>query len=290
MARIRNVWDTDMVAHLWANQSQESARNVCGNFYFAGDTIYSYGSHFPIARFAEHRGKKCVLMTTRTYSTTTSRHIQLARGASRNHTTFYVPDVMELNHKANLKHFAAKIIEDAKKAKRARLHKGYLLSDLEAYVGKCNQYAEFFGLKTRFTMPTDLDLAAEREKAKAAAAIEDRRKQRKLEEDLKKATELLDQWKLGDSVATYTLWPLQDTYLRVKDDVLETSRGAEVPLKHAIRILPLIRSGQPYQRNGHTEHVGHFALDSIDAEGNVSIGCHFVKRAEIERIAAQLGV
>lgn len=41
--------DISQVAHLWANQLQESARNS-GNYYFNGDAIYSYGSHFMIAK------------------------------------------------------------------------------------------------------------------------------------------------------------------------------------------------------------------------------------------------
>ena len=46
--RTRNVHPSDMVAHLWAHKSQDFARNPCHNFYFHGDTIYSYGSHFPV--------------------------------------------------------------------------------------------------------------------------------------------------------------------------------------------------------------------------------------------------
>ena len=47
--RIRTVHPADMVAHLWAHKSQDFARNPGHNFYFHGDTIYSYGSHFPVA-------------------------------------------------------------------------------------------------------------------------------------------------------------------------------------------------------------------------------------------------
>ena len=54
MARTRYVYPSDMVAHLWANKSQDSARESGGRFYFVGDTIYSYGSHFPIARHVEN--------------------------------------------------------------------------------------------------------------------------------------------------------------------------------------------------------------------------------------------
>ena len=58
MARTRHVYPVDMVAHLWAHRAQESAPQR-GNFYFDGDTIYSYGSHFPIARHVKHKGARC---------------------------------------------------------------------------------------------------------------------------------------------------------------------------------------------------------------------------------------
>ena len=35
--------NNSMVAHLWANESQESANG--SNFYFEGQSIYSYGHH-----------------------------------------------------------------------------------------------------------------------------------------------------------------------------------------------------------------------------------------------------
>jgi len=39
------------VAHVWAQQVQDEERS--GNMFFEGDTIYSYGHHFPIARFVK---------------------------------------------------------------------------------------------------------------------------------------------------------------------------------------------------------------------------------------------
>ena len=48
--RKKHVFDTGEIPHLWAHRTQEDARNRQGNLYFTGDTIYSYGSHFPIAR------------------------------------------------------------------------------------------------------------------------------------------------------------------------------------------------------------------------------------------------
>ncbi len=48
-----------------------------------GETIYSYGRHFPIARLFEHEGKAYALFTTRDYSVTTSGHKSHVAGAAR---------------------------------------------------------------------------------------------------------------------------------------------------------------------------------------------------------------
>ena len=34
--------------------------------------------------------------------------------------------------------------------------------------------------------------------------------------------------------------------------------------------------------------LGHFSLDSIDAEGNVRAGCHFIPYGELANVAARL--
>lgn len=49
MARQKNVYKTAEIPHLWFHKTQQSARNH-GNLFFDGDTIYSYGYHFQIAR------------------------------------------------------------------------------------------------------------------------------------------------------------------------------------------------------------------------------------------------
>lgn len=49
--------NNSMVAHLWANEKQESANG--SNFYFEGESIYSYGRHFEVGRIVRNkRGEK----------------------------------------------------------------------------------------------------------------------------------------------------------------------------------------------------------------------------------------
>lgn len=88
--RIKRVFaDEKEIAHLWFHQAQDSARNRQGTFYFSGDTIYSYGSHFPIARLVvadkgKRKGEKAVLFTARTYhGPTTTKHIKTVWSAIR---------------------------------------------------------------------------------------------------------------------------------------------------------------------------------------------------------------
>jgi hypothetical protein len=93
--RKKRVFDSGEIPHLWAHRTQEEARNRQGNLYFTGDTIYSYGSHFPIARHVTNdAGERAVLLTTGTYSVTTSGHCSAVRSAiPPGIPVFHVPNV-----------------------------------------------------------------------------------------------------------------------------------------------------------------------------------------------------
>jgi hypothetical protein len=79
---MRHVVDTAAVAHLWAHQSQDHARNSGGNFYFHGSDIYSYGSHFRCGSVVLNKaGERAYLITTRTYSKSTAKHMEYVNGA-----------------------------------------------------------------------------------------------------------------------------------------------------------------------------------------------------------------
>lgn len=138
MARERHVYPTSEIAHLWAHQSKPDARNSQGNFYFQGDTIYSYGSHFPIARHIEHDGKKAILFVDHSYSNTTSKHI----GNVRHSIPPGVP-VFE--------------VSDVRR-NPGSLAKAY--NKLESDIIDLNRFADFFGGKAML-LPSDLNYLTE---------------------------------------------------------------------------------------------------------------------------------
>ena len=303
MARTKHVCRFDMVAHLWAHKSQEWAKNPAGNFYFQGDTIYSYGSHFPIARHVENkRGESVVLFTTRGYSHSTECHKSIVARACSHLKTFHVDDVRGSYPREQFDEYRARFVELGRRYVKARSNKPRILSEMEGLISEANAFAKFFGLRCRLR-PVDNEnwqakckaiekREADKRKRQAAEAAKQRAEQ------LREAVERLDKWTAGEALNHYSVYgPFRHdlpTRLRISGDTLETSLGAEVPLDHAIKAFRLIKQlhdkGQAYQRNGHTIHLGNFALDSVDTQGNVQAGCHNIEWAEIDRVAAIAGV
>lgn len=306
--RVKRVVRPDMVAHLWAHRTQDSAKSVGrGNFYFDGDTIYSYGSHFPVARHVENkRGESAVLLTTRTYSSTTAGHISVTRGACRHLTVFNVANVTDsgaIQRREQFEEYRARQLDLMKSYAKARSTKPRIFDAIAKNVEEANAFAEFFGLRTRLKMPENADVMA-KECERAAKLERDRqsrlRTKRKREDAkrLEKATVALQEWADGDPATEWHRYrygfDLLPVRLRIKDDKLETSLGAEVPLKDAKRVYKILHrlksKAQTYKRNGETISLGPFALDSMDGAGTVKVGCHTVEWSEMERVAKLAGL
>lgn len=306
--RLRMVHPADMVAHLWANQSQPTAYTASRNFYYDGSTIYSYGSHFPVARHVTlgkgKRERRCILFNSRSYSNTTNKHQSLVRHAITGDVPiFTVPfiegmygtDLTKERHTGNLEHYQKCIVKLTTKAKRARSRGDTLIREATQTVTEANEYAVFFGLRKRFSLPSDTDIAkikadAERAKIKDAKLLEERRKEHERKQaayqvELREAAE---RWRAGEDVRNdfYSL----PVMLRIRGSYVQSSKGAVVPIEDAKRLLPLIRAGREWHRNGQTMAIGSFELNEVTTGGNIRVGCHFIERDELERIAAQLGI
>ncbi len=143
---MRTVFSATEVARLWANQSQESARVQSNNFYFEGNTIFSYGRHFPIAKHVTNKaGEYAILFTEREYSNTTSRHKLHVRRSINYRSTIQCENVEGLQHDSNLAtwHNEAKyVIEKFAVARKPEIYREQLrwISD------KVKAYTTFFAI------------------------------------------------------------------------------------------------------------------------------------------------
>lgn len=189
----------------------------------------------------------------------------------------------------------------------------------DATLSKCNNYIElleWFDLKMTkdakkaLAQLSGLSPAEAREAAQKAAALEAKKRAKAEAERNKENAVIINEaanvWVKGlDSFILNTKngmthycrdWTYRhtNTFLRIKGDDIETSKGASFPVKHAILAFNIIQnvmsSEKAWIKNGKTIHLGNFQIDRIEPSGTVIAGCHTVEYSEIKRIASQLNL
>jgi hypothetical protein len=256
-----------------------------------------------------HKKEKVVLFTRRTYSVTTTNHISYVRSAlrGRSNKVFYLANTDMPDKAVEKAHFESSAASSFDKASRAR---GFAMAHVRtglALVAEGNRISKFFNLGFKLKVPKDIKaLTARARKAEARAAVLDaarrereaaryaREREARLAADVKTAAFkplYVAAWLRGEEleipedVNRYNLDISEPTLLRVKGNVVETSRGAEVPLDDAKELIYLITSGAVLP-DGYK--VGEFEVDSIEADGSLKIGCHRISAAEVARFIGSL--
>lgn len=299
--------DGSEMAHLWAHQTQSEGRTAGSNhghysrFYFEGATIYSYGSHFPIARHAKNKRRQAVVMMTyREASRTTMKHVGMVRHSiPDNVPIIYCYNPLQLGtlreHEENYKYFLNRIEEHGGKYERARkdFSKQWHLNKVNMWAERLKVYSSFYGL--RWKLEGDVISAAKAKKDKLAkyfiaqAKIANAKLIKKREEDIIK-------WRAGEIDVIPDSLHFEKQFLRVSKDMeeIETSTGAKFPIEHGLKALKIIdrcvAQKAEWHTNGHTIHLGHYQIRSITKEGLVHAGCHYVDYAEIQAVAKQVKI
>lgn len=313
--------DNRTVAHLWANQSKPKARSSNGNFSYDGDTIYSYST--AIARLilgADGKPIAC-LRTNRSYSNTTSgKHEPAISHALRGDLpVIHVSSIGEYgispDHADNLNYLASSVKNGADSARRALTNIEYHWEDVQRAVTAGNTYRAVFNKldHAEFVMPEGWqdDMTKARERAykrdNPDPASADRRErerarrmQRKQEQEAERAriailtmADKIEEWRAGIGYGLPWGAPLCLRIQPNNPDVLETSKGAKVPLCAAKHVFA---KAAECQAIGHgfvpaaPFRVGDFRLDRIDDDGTIHAGCHTIPWEESARLAVTLGL
>lgn len=284
------------VAHVWAQQRRESGKG--SNFFFRGPTLFSYGDHFIVARFTDAtlNGERVVLFNTNTYSISTTRHQSYARDALRGLNVRVIavnePDVF--SHAANLADMETRANALLMKASRARKYAAMHTANAERIFNDAADYCAAFNVDVpawlAAGMPEDI-----RNAMKARAADMKAAQQREREELAREFVTIADEWRNGEREHIPYKFADMPTMLRVNAgaDVIETSRGAEVPVAVARNLWRVIKAahdaGESYIPRGR-ERVGDFSLTRVNADGSAIIGCHTLEFDELQRMAQTLGI
>lgn len=122
--------NSDDVIHLFAQQSQYDAR--CGNVFFEGNKIYSYGYHYCLGEFLD---ENTIMINDNSPSVTTSKHVRQLEWASRQYKQFFVSET-------NLDIVKNQIDWNVKKLITARKPELYLKPIFRLW-GKLNEYLKY---------------------------------------------------------------------------------------------------------------------------------------------------
>lgn len=325
MKRIKRYFkDTQEMAHVWASQNQADGWSTGRRMFFEGPSIYSYGSHFEIARFVKAGKASIVLFTTRDYSVTTSKHKGVARRAVDGQIVFTVPDVQGDvdSHDKNTLHFIDLIEEGLNKIPRSHTFSG-ILSGVRSNIQEANSYLRWFGkyvpkgskakIKRYFKKIDSLiapelmekltarEVALDARTKKAADARREKwaimaagsRAEYEKQEAARIERERLDRenlpadierWKTGEDVNNQFLYDAP-VMLRIKENEIETSRHANVPLIEARKFWHTLRNDGNNKIIG--MRLGLYTVDAFDGS-TLIVGCHKIPMREVVRMARAL--
>ena len=283
------------VAHIWASRSQYEGRG--GNVSFQDGVIYSYGQHFPVARFAPEFGD-IVLFTSRGYSSSTGKHKSLIRAAiPSNYEVVYCDSPLQ-SVGYNLRAWQS-IVDRLRVDFDSKTHK-ITRGNLAVEIFKTCESAIIYCMALKIVIPewcnesneemTARDYVYELAKAREAKKAILRAEYEKAAAI--KAADRMQLWAAGENVP-YEGFQYLPTALRIKNDSIQTSRGANIPVSDALKLWPLLlrvkQSGKTMEAGLHSINLGSYRFNSFD--GNILIvGCHQIAWPELEKMATQLNL
>lgn len=293
------------VCHIWAQQKQQSGR--AGNIFFEGDSIYSYGTHYKAARFVR---PNVVFINSTNYSVSTQKHLSLIKRAIPGGITeFYTknPDyhpidvyneyLQKLNSECINQDFSRKKVDSIRWAigesnnllDKMKSIKSVFNLDLDIvadlaflwnWQDKCKSL-----ISEKEKRAAELDKRTPEQKAKDAEKRElykQRREEKKQRELAAKHKVAIEEWL---NFGRYSLpYEIKKVYLRQGGNMVQTSKGAQVPVNAAYRLYKDITNSQ-FKPN---EELGNYTTRSWDGKTLV-IGCHQIELDEIQRFAKVMG-
>jgi hypothetical protein len=290
---MKKVLNADNVAHTWAYQSQQEAYTPNRSFYFYGPTIYSYGSHFPIAKHAiNNKGETAILFTTRGYSNTTSKHISKVRQSIPNRESIIYCNNPENTSNDNILYWNREIdciyraLAKAKKPEKYLLELSQLKHQLEKYCSfMLVEIPETISLKLQITSKAEIIEIVQKEQA--IKAEQEAKKAKEQEQETKKQ---LKKFRNFERFSFYNGY----AYLRYNEATqrIETSQRVEIPVNlakvfyRAIKTA-LINIDNPTSQMLENLKILDYTVKTLKKDFIV-IGCHTIEMKEINKIAKSL--
>jgi hypothetical protein len=279
---MKTVFSSHELAHIWISQTQPHGR-CAANMKFEGKDFYSYRT--VIARILDDGS---VAVAQDRYSITTSNHQSYVRQAVSHKKIHYIarivcPDELRRICARECAFYYEKAAVAVKK-RDDYLALAYSISKaLNEYLDAIKDPGERMPIDQTVDLET-IKAAVKAQKAEALAKQKERERIAALS-----AKELIDAW-LDGGAYDYRIRSA-GVLLRVKNNNVETTQGASVPLSDALKMHDIIKTAKTDSqlRRLHGFTIGNYTVNDCTKE-KIVIGCHVIPMSEISRIAAQLGV
>jgi hypothetical protein len=269
--------NSDDVIHLFAQRTQSDAR--CGNVFFYGDKIYSYGYHYLLAEFLDD---KTIMINDTGYSVTTSKHISQVSWGTKQYKQFF-------KTKTDLKLIVSEVKHNLDKLASARKPELYINKILPLW-DSLHEYLRYTKTLTKAKKNKDYKWFAKvidkihndyddylKSLSDAKREADQRRKVKEakiLEEKLKKF--------YNHDINTFRVGDEDFIRLSLDMDEVETSQGVKIEKTEAMMLYRLIQLGKDIK--GH--RIGHYTVTSIN--GTLKVGCHNINMESVHRVGKQL--
>lgn len=267
----RTFADYDEVCHVFAQRTHLEGSSG-GNVYFYKDKLYSYGSHYVLAEFITNKkGELAVMINNVGYSSSTGKHISMARSATSHYKQFFTTQT-----KGKL--VLDKLTELYKKFGRARKPMMYANEAIylyERFIEYLDWSKEIDPRRRKITLLYKKFVSGDAyEKAKEAQAKADERAKIKAQRDI----ELFLKYE-KDYVPNS-----KEAYVRISKsgEYVETSKGAKASVKEARVLYQLIKAGKDIKGF----KISYYTV--IGLNGTLKIGCHDINKKNMVEVGEQL--
>lgn len=280
---MRQIVSSSEVAHLWANKVQSYASVQARNFYFEDNTIYSYGSHFPIAKHVTNeRGSSAVLFTKQTYSTTTAKHVGIVGHSCRHLKRIYVwgvNDSVERNFGA-WKQELESILEKYNKARKPELY----IQQANIVWEQIEKYSTFFDYNIpEYLIELHSVFLGEMTTEEYNRRIEEHNRmvreaaEKAREKEEKERIKKFNTFKTNHFYSDY-----QIVRFNKKSERFETSLGVEMPVLLAEKFYFMLINGELEVG----QKLLHYTILHI-SKNDIQIGCHKFKISYLKKVGAK---
>jgi hypothetical protein len=292
------------LGHAWYYGERSASK--ASAMFFEGDSIYSWGKHYEIARKLSNG---YVLFNAVKHGTqSTSEHCNIVHfSIPDKEDIIYVKKFFSLNynkgelneiHKENLQYYLNEIEALLKAIFKSNRKSPVKKQNAVQYRNRIKKYISVFNVPAKIIPAeakkllkrTDFEVSEadrkflEQKQKREAAAV----KKEQEDKELKMKKDIAS-WKRGSN-GRYNLASLSKVLLRVNGNIIETSHGAKLTVNEGKVLWKYIQNGSPTARPGQLIKLPKSGFEVKSWDGNaLHIGCHLILKSELNYICKKLG-